>query len=140
MIINCNFYLWLQALEMQIRELEDRKRAFEQEKHEWESTNGITVDELKRRSLEANSKEWVFFQCIFFSLHFFYLALKPLSWFHPFHYMRYIFTSIFHAFIIVPFSLTYILFIHSIPFHKFGHSAREIIAFSQQQQKNSSIT
>lgn len=46
-----------QALEMQIRELEERKRAFEQEKHEWESTNGITVDELKRRSLEANSKE-----------------------------------------------------------------------------------
>ncbi|XP_055319222.1 septin-7 isoform X6 [Sitodiplosis mosellana] len=45
------------ALEMQIRELEERKRAFEQEKHEWESTNGITVDELKRRSLEANSKE-----------------------------------------------------------------------------------
>lgn len=42
---------------MQIRELEDRKRAFEQEKHEWESTNGITVDELKRRSLEANCKE-----------------------------------------------------------------------------------
>ncbi|XP_055319237.1 septin-7 isoform X10 [Sitodiplosis mosellana] len=47
------------ALEMQIRELEERKRAFEQEKHEWESTNGITVDELKRRSLEANSKETV---------------------------------------------------------------------------------
>lgn len=44
---------------MQIRELEERKRAFEQEKHEWESTNGITVDELKRRSLEANSKEYV---------------------------------------------------------------------------------
>lgn len=42
---------------MQIRELEERKRAFEQEKHEWESTNGITIDELKRRSLEANSKE-----------------------------------------------------------------------------------
>lgn len=49
--------LFCQALEMQIRELEERKRAFEQEKHEWESSNGITVDELKRRSLEANSKE-----------------------------------------------------------------------------------
>lgn len=48
---------------MQIRELEERKRAFEQEKHEWESTNGITVDELKRRSLEANSKEWVNQNC-----------------------------------------------------------------------------
>lgn len=43
---------------MQVRELEERKRAFEAEKHEWESTNGITVDELKRRSLESN-KEWV---------------------------------------------------------------------------------
>lgn len=42
---------------MQIRELDERKRLFEQQKHEWESTNGITVDELKRRSLEANSKE-----------------------------------------------------------------------------------
>lgn len=73
MIIICNFYLWFQALEMQIRELEDRKRAFEQEKHEWESTNGITVDELKRRSLEANSKEWVFFQCVFFFSSFFFI-------------------------------------------------------------------
>lgn len=45
---------------MQIRELEDRKRAFEQEKHDWEGSNGVTVDELRRRSLEANSKEWVF--------------------------------------------------------------------------------
>lgn len=42
---------------MQIRELEERKRAFEQEKHEWENQNGITIDELKRRSLEANNKE-----------------------------------------------------------------------------------
>lgn len=47
------------ALEVQIRELEERKRAFEQEKTEWESSNGITVDELRRRSLEANSKETV---------------------------------------------------------------------------------
>lgn len=51
---------------MQIRELEDRKRAFEQEKHDWESSNGVTVDELRRRSLEANSKEWVFFQFLQF--------------------------------------------------------------------------
>lgn len=47
----------LQALELQIRELEERKRAFEQEKSDWEGSNGITVDELRRRSLEANSKE-----------------------------------------------------------------------------------
>lgn len=46
-----------QALELQIRELEERKRAFEQEKHDWEGSNGITIDELRRRSLEANSKE-----------------------------------------------------------------------------------
>ncbi|XP_037903357.1 septin-7 isoform X12 [Hermetia illucens] len=45
------------ALEIQIRELEDRRRAFEQEKKEWEDSNGITLDELRRRSLEANSKE-----------------------------------------------------------------------------------
>ncbi|XP_037903350.1 septin-7 isoform X5 [Hermetia illucens] len=47
------------ALEIQIRELEDRRRAFEQEKKEWEDSNGITLDELRRRSLEANSKETV---------------------------------------------------------------------------------
>lgn len=42
---------------MQIRELEDRKKAFEQEKLDWEQSNGITLDELRRKSLEANSKE-----------------------------------------------------------------------------------
>lgn len=42
---------------MQIRELEDRKRSFEQEKNEWEHMNSITLDELRRRSLEANSRE-----------------------------------------------------------------------------------
>ncbi|XP_037047418.1 septin-7-like isoform X4 [Bradysia coprophila] len=45
------------ALESSIRELEDRKRCFEQERQEWENANGITLDELRRRSLEANSKE-----------------------------------------------------------------------------------
>ncbi|XP_055708615.1 septin-7 isoform X23 [Phlebotomus papatasi] len=45
------------TLEIQIRELEDRRRAFEQEKKEWEEANGVTLEELKRRSLEANSKE-----------------------------------------------------------------------------------
>lgn len=50
----------LQALELQIRELEERRKAFEQEKGDWEHQNGVTIDELKRRSLEANSKEWVF--------------------------------------------------------------------------------
>uniref|UniRef100_A0A182P3N0 Septin-type G domain-containing protein n=1 Tax=Anopheles epiroticus TaxID=199890 RepID=A0A182P3N0_9DIPT len=45
------------ALELQIRELEDRRKAFEQEKAEWEQQNGVTLDELRRKSLEANSKE-----------------------------------------------------------------------------------
>lgn len=45
------------ALELQIRELEERRRGFEQEKIEWEHSNGVTLDEMKRRSLEANSKE-----------------------------------------------------------------------------------
>ncbi|XP_061501702.1 septin-7 isoform X23 [Anopheles gambiae] len=47
------------ALELQIRELEDRRKAFEQEKAEWEQQNGVTLDELRRKSLEANSKETV---------------------------------------------------------------------------------
>jgi len=37
--------------------MEDRRRAFEHEKKEWEDSNGITLEELRRRSLEANSKE-----------------------------------------------------------------------------------
>lgn len=49
----------MQQLEVQIRELEERRRAFEQEKKDWEEHNGVTLDELKRRSLEANSKEYV---------------------------------------------------------------------------------
>lgn len=46
-----------QALEQSIREMEERKRAFDQERHDWESSNGVTMDELRRRSLEASSKE-----------------------------------------------------------------------------------
>lgn len=51
------FYSWSQALELQIRELEDRRKAFEIEKAEWEQQNGVTLEELRRKSLEANSKE-----------------------------------------------------------------------------------
>ncbi|XP_062710299.1 septin-7 isoform X6 [Aedes albopictus] len=47
------------ALELQIRELEDRRKAFEIEKAEWEQQNGVTLEELRRKSLEANSKETV---------------------------------------------------------------------------------
>lgn len=45
------------ALELQIRELEERRKAFEQEKGEWEQQNNVTLEELRRKSLEANSKE-----------------------------------------------------------------------------------
>lgn len=47
------------ALELQVRELEDRRKAFEIEKAEWEQQNGVTLEELRRKSLEANSKETV---------------------------------------------------------------------------------
>ncbi|XP_067627229.1 protein peanut [Eurosta solidaginis] len=43
------------ALELQVRELEEKRREFEREKKEWEEANHITLEELKRRSLGANS-------------------------------------------------------------------------------------
>ncbi|XP_005178859.1 protein peanut-like [Musca domestica] len=43
------------ALELQIRELEEKRREFERERKEWEEVNHITLEELKRRSLGANS-------------------------------------------------------------------------------------
>jgi septin 7 len=45
------------ALEQQQKELEERRLMFEKERMSWEQSNGITIDELRRRSLEANSKE-----------------------------------------------------------------------------------
>ncbi|KZC11220.1 Protein peanut [Dufourea novaeangliae] len=45
------------SLEQQIRELEEKRRAFESEKLSWEQQTGQSVEELRRRSLEANSKE-----------------------------------------------------------------------------------
>ncbi|XP_063982213.1 septin-7 isoform X7 [Diachasmimorpha longicaudata] len=45
------------SLEQQLRELEDKRRAFEAEKQVWEQQTGHSIDELRRRSLEANSKE-----------------------------------------------------------------------------------
>lgn len=53
--VNINWHF--QALELQVRELEERKKAFEHERIEWEQANGVTLDELRRKSLEANSKE-----------------------------------------------------------------------------------
>uniref|UniRef100_A0A1B0BQ01 Septin-type G domain-containing protein n=1 Tax=Glossina palpalis gambiensis TaxID=67801 RepID=A0A1B0BQ01_9MUSC len=43
------------ALELQVRELEEKRREFERERKEWEEANHITLEELKRRSLGANS-------------------------------------------------------------------------------------
>ncbi|XP_067204014.1 septin-7 isoform X3 [Linepithema humile] len=47
------------SLEQQVRELEEKRRAFEAEKTAWEQQTGHSIEELRRRSLEANSKETV---------------------------------------------------------------------------------
>lgn len=47
------------SLEQQVRELEEKRRAFEVERQSWEQQTGHSIDELRRRSLEANSKEAV---------------------------------------------------------------------------------
>lgn len=45
------------SLEQQVRELEEKRRAFESERQSWEQQTGHSIEELRRRSLEANSKE-----------------------------------------------------------------------------------
>ncbi|XP_076656987.1 septin 7-like protein pnut isoform X6 [Halictus rubicundus] len=45
------------SLEQQVRELDEKRRAFEAEKLSWEQQTGQSIEELRRRSLEANSKE-----------------------------------------------------------------------------------
>ncbi|XP_043463386.1 septin-7 isoform X2 [Leptopilina heterotoma] len=47
------------SLEQQVRELEEKRRTFESEKQSWEQQTGHSIEELRRRSLEANSKEAV---------------------------------------------------------------------------------
>ncbi|XP_045773666.1 septin-7 isoform X1 [Maniola jurtina] len=47
------------ALEAQARELEERQRALLAEQAAWERETGLSLDDLRRRSLEANSKETV---------------------------------------------------------------------------------
>ncbi|XP_067001930.2 septin-7 isoform X1 [Anabrus simplex] len=47
------------ALEQQVKDLEDKRREYEKEKQIWEQTNNVTLEDLRRRSLEANSKEAV---------------------------------------------------------------------------------
>ncbi|CAH0545907.1 unnamed protein product [Brassicogethes aeneus] len=41
-------------LEQQAKELEDKRRQFEAEKEQWERENQVTVEELRRRSLEGS--------------------------------------------------------------------------------------
>lgn len=55
------------ALETQARELEERQRALALEKAAWERETGLSLDDLRRRSLEANSKELVY--CSLFNFH-----------------------------------------------------------------------
>ncbi|XP_047538350.1 septin-7 isoform X2 [Vanessa atalanta] len=47
------------ALEAQARELDERQRALHAEQAAWERDTGLSLDDLRRRSLEANSKETV---------------------------------------------------------------------------------
>nr|CAD7589320.1 unnamed protein product [Timema genevievae] len=47
------------SLSQQIAELEERQETFEKEKKQWEQLNNITLEEMRRRSLEANSKEFI---------------------------------------------------------------------------------
>ncbi|XP_058790132.1 septin-7 isoform X2 [Phymastichus coffea] len=45
------------SLEQQAKELEEKRRAFEADRSQWEQQTGHSIEELRRRSLEANSKE-----------------------------------------------------------------------------------
>ncbi|XP_011498795.1 PREDICTED: septin-7 isoform X2 [Ceratosolen solmsi marchali] len=47
------------SLEQQAKELEEKRRAFESDRSAWEQQTGHSIEELRRRSLEANSKEAV---------------------------------------------------------------------------------
>jgi septin 7 len=47
----------LRSLEAQKQELEEKRKAFENEKLAWENASGLTLEEMRRRSLEANSRE-----------------------------------------------------------------------------------
>lgn len=46
------------TLEQQARDLDERRRALDAERIAWEQQSGVSLDDLRRRSLEANSKEY----------------------------------------------------------------------------------
>lgn len=48
------------SLEAQVSEMEEKKKALEAEISAWEATNGVSLEELRRRSLE---REWVTLSC-----------------------------------------------------------------------------
>lgn len=41
-----------QSLELQIQELEEKRQQLISEKGQWEQSTGVSLDELRRRSLE----------------------------------------------------------------------------------------
>jgi len=45
------------SLEIAWKEMDEKRQAFEKEKEAWEMSNGVTIEELRRKSLEASSKE-----------------------------------------------------------------------------------
>lgn len=45
------------SLEQQAKELEEKRRAFEADRSNWEQQTGVSIEDLRRKSLEANSKE-----------------------------------------------------------------------------------
>lgn len=53
----------LKRLESEASELDERRRLLEVEIREWESSSGVSLDELRRRSLE---REYVKFYIISF--------------------------------------------------------------------------
>lgn len=42
------------SLEQQAKELDEKRKQFEMEKHQWELENQVTIEELRRRSLEGS--------------------------------------------------------------------------------------
>jgi septin 7 len=47
----------LRSLEAQKLELDEKRKAYEMDRGSWENASGVTLEELRRRSLEANSRE-----------------------------------------------------------------------------------
>ena len=44
-------------LESDLNELEEERERFERERKAWEAANNVTVEELRRNSLESSSRE-----------------------------------------------------------------------------------